>query len=120
MQQDQYRLLGKYGTAGIEFLAAFLVPVGIGIFLDARWGSDPWFTVVLAVVGFAAGLYRLVRIARQAGQEPPPEEGDAAMEVGLLIAAAIYVAISFTTPRPLKELARTQAVVQAQQNPRKK
>jgi hypothetical protein len=37
--------------------------------------------------------------------------GESAMRVGLLVAAGIYVVISFTSPRPMKELARTRAEV---------
>ncbi|MFP4054953.1 MAG: AtpZ/AtpI family protein [Phycisphaerae bacterium] len=74
MDPDQYRLLAKYGTAGFEFIVAFLVPVGLGMLVDARWGLSPWCTVAGAGVGFAAGLYRLVRIAREVQHQDRPED----------------------------------------------
>jgi F0F1-type ATP synthase assembly protein I len=74
MDPDQYRLVSKYGTAGFEFIVAFLVPTGLGMWVDARWDLSPWCTVAGAAVGFAAGLYRLVRIAREIQKQDRPED----------------------------------------------
>lgn len=62
---DQARSLSRYGTAGIEFALCFALPVGAGMWVDARWETGPWLTLAGGVVGFAAGVYRLVQITRE-------------------------------------------------------
>jgi len=74
---NQIRCLSRYGTVGIEFALCFALPVLGGMWLDARWKTTPWLTLVGAAVGFLAGMLRLVRIARQLREENA-DEGDAA------------------------------------------
>lgn len=54
---------GRYASAGIEFIAVVALLTGGGYWLDRRWGMLPLWTLVGLAGGFAAGLYRLVRIA---------------------------------------------------------
>ncbi len=73
---NQMRCLSRYGTLGIEFALCFALPVLGGMWVDARWETTPWLTLVGAAVGFSAGMGRLVRIARQL-REDNADEGDA-------------------------------------------
>ena len=59
---------GWYAIAGtgIEFVTAIGVFLLIGWWLDRKWNSFPWLTIAGAAVGFAVGLYALVRAARNA------------------------------------------------------
>jgi len=59
------RSLWRYASVGIEFIAAFLLGVLAGIWLDYRRGGGILWTLVGAAAGFAAGMYRLMRIAQQ-------------------------------------------------------
>ena len=74
MPKETYTLI-RYATAGIEFILTFgLVLLG-GLMLDRAAGSTPAFTLLGAAAGFAGGLYRLVRRARQLRQDSC-NEGD--------------------------------------------
>lgn len=47
---------------GWEFVAALIVCIGLGWLIDRWLGSMPWGIIVGSVLGFAVGLYRLIRI----------------------------------------------------------
>ncbi|NLF29503.1 MAG: AtpZ/AtpI family protein [Planctomycetes bacterium] len=58
----------RYLTVGIEFIAVFLFFLALGYWVDQRWpltARFPVSTVVGMVVGFAAAMYRLMRVARE-------------------------------------------------------
>ncbi len=55
----------RYLTVGIEFIAVFLFFLGLGYAADLHWSLTPIFTVVGMVIGFAAAMYRLLRVARE-------------------------------------------------------
>lgn len=54
------------GTLGFEFLAAVLLPGGLGWWLDGKFNTTPWLMLVGGTFGFAAGLYLMLRAAREA------------------------------------------------------
>ena len=47
----------KYTGMAFQMIVTILVFVFGGIYLDEYLGTDPWATVVLSLVGVAAGLY---------------------------------------------------------------
>lgn len=65
----------RYATLGVEFCAIFMVFLFAGLWLDARLNSLPAFTLVGMVVGFAGGMYRFIRVARQYRQEQVDRSG---------------------------------------------
>jgi hypothetical protein len=64
----------RYATVGVEFTVIFGFFVGLGILADRRWTGGWIFTVVGAMAGFLAGMYRLVKVGREYMKEfaPPP------------------------------------------------
>jgi ATP synthase protein I len=42
---------------GLFMATSIVVPTLIGVWLDRRWGTDPWLTVIGLVLGLAGGLY---------------------------------------------------------------
>ena len=53
--------LGRYyamAQVGLEMAA----PIGLGAFLDVRFGWMPWATVIGAILGLGGGLYHLVKL----------------------------------------------------------
>lgn len=59
-ESDWYRFAG----IGIEFIVAVLLCGGIGYWLDGRCGTAPWLMMSGFGVGFATGLYIMIRAAR--------------------------------------------------------
>jgi F0F1-type ATP synthase assembly protein I len=56
----------KWTAAGFEFGASVLLFFLLGQWLDARWGTPPWLTLLGTFTGVAAGTYLLVRQALRA------------------------------------------------------
>ncbi len=55
----------RFLTLGVEFAAIFMVFLFAGMFLDAKFKTRPWLTLAGMVLGFAGGIYRLLRVAGQ-------------------------------------------------------
>lgn len=53
----------QYGLA-LEFLAYLAVLGYVGSRIDARYGSNPWGLFIGLLLGLAAGLYRMIREAK--------------------------------------------------------
>jgi F0F1-type ATP synthase assembly protein I len=60
--QDPREML-RYTSVGMEFIAAFAMGLVVGYWADWRWDTSPLWTLVGSAVGFAAGIYRIVRVA---------------------------------------------------------
>lgn len=66
-QEERERRSWYQMTAlGMEFVVAILLFGGIGWWLDGRAGTEPWLTIVGFFLGFAVGLWMLVRAANKA------------------------------------------------------
>jgi F0F1-type ATP synthase assembly protein I len=46
---------------GVQFAVTFTLLTLFGIWLDGKAGTDPLFTVVFLLLGFAGGTWSLVR-----------------------------------------------------------
>jgi F0F1-type ATP synthase assembly protein I len=57
-----YRLVG----IGFEFACTIGAMSLLGWYLDRKWHTSPWLLVTGVAIGFAAGLWMLVRSAGQA------------------------------------------------------
>jgi len=58
-----YDLL-KYSSLGLEMGAAVIIGLLFGVFLDRKFGTDPWLTLLFLGLGFAAAVRALIRAAR--------------------------------------------------------
>ncbi len=72
---DQKELGFYFGLAqvGLEMV----VPVGLGMALDNRFGWTPWGTAVGAVLGLAGGLAHLITMLNRreaSGSRQPPRD----------------------------------------------
>lgn len=56
-------------ASGIPFLLAAGIALGTlgGGWLDKQWGTQPWLTVVGALLGVAAGMVQVFRLVAQMG-----------------------------------------------------
>jgi F0F1-type ATP synthase assembly protein I len=73
MRQD-FKGLGTYGTVGLEFGLSVLFGLWGGQWLDKKFGTTPWLTLIGIVFGTAAGVRALIRAHRQAQRELKDEE----------------------------------------------
>lgn len=66
---SSWQKMMKYLSAGTEFIIIFGLFLFGGLMLDRWIDTLPAFTLTGAVVGFAMGLYRLVKEAKQAQKD---------------------------------------------------
>jgi F0F1-type ATP synthase assembly protein I len=59
------RAIGLVGGIGFELAVPALLCALVGYYLDKRWGSGPWLTLVGTLVGTAAGLLQLIRAVKR-------------------------------------------------------
>jgi F0F1-type ATP synthase assembly protein I len=52
----------RISTIGLEFA----LPPLMGVGLDRWWHTRPWFTILGSLLGFAVGMWHILRIAREA------------------------------------------------------
>ena len=62
--------LGFAMRIGVELVAALVVGVGIGILLDRWLGTTPFLMILFFVLGAAAGILNLYRLAGGFGYAP--------------------------------------------------
>jgi hypothetical protein len=59
-----WKELGRYGGVGIELVLAILILAGAGHWLDERyWGARGWGMAAGFLLGVAAGVRNLMRVA---------------------------------------------------------
>ena len=68
-----YELL-KLSSLGLEMGAAVVIGLLMGSWLDGRFGTNPWLTLLFLGFGFAAAAKAVVRAIRKGAFE---EENDA-------------------------------------------
>lgn len=65
-----YKALGLIMSAGFTMAASVLVGYFAGSWLDKYFGTKPWLTLIMFILGTAAGLKSLYNLAF------PKKEGD--------------------------------------------
>jgi ATP synthase protein I len=51
----------RYTGIGLQFVIAMLLPVGLGYWLDGKFGTSPWLLVAGAVLGAVGAMVWVVR-----------------------------------------------------------
>ena len=51
----------EYAGAGFQLAVTLVVFMFLGLWLDKRLGSSPWFVIICIFVGAAAGFFSLYR-----------------------------------------------------------
>lgn len=62
----------------MESVFAIVVGTGIGYWVDTKYGTEPRWLIVGAIVGFAAFVLRLARMAKLVGESEQASAGDEA------------------------------------------
>ncbi len=63
--QGPIRTIGRLGSLGLVLGVSALVGALVGQYLDGRFETVPWLTLVGTLAGTAAGLYQVVAALRQ-------------------------------------------------------
>ena len=58
-----------------DFVAAVIVGAVLGFGIDALLHSTPWALIVCLLLGFIAGVWNMVRAAREANKANAPQDG---------------------------------------------
>ena len=66
----------RYASVGIEFGLSVIIGYLIGRWLEQRYGFSPWGTLGGIVLGFAAALRSLLRLAMQEERRNRAQEDD--------------------------------------------
>ncbi len=64
-RQSEMTGVGGAFRLASEFVAAIVVGAGLGFGIDTIFSTRPWATVILLVLGFAAGVLNVVRATAQ-------------------------------------------------------
>ena len=73
---DQGQGLSFALRIGTEIVAALIVGVVIGYFLDRWLGTKPWFLLLFFVLGSAAGFMNVFRVVGRLGGQVGYRKGD--------------------------------------------
>ncbi|MGI6294770.1 MAG: AtpZ/AtpI family protein [Armatimonadota bacterium] len=60
---------GEILSIGLLILLSTVIGLGIGYWLDKKFGTTPWLIFVFTVLGLMAGLYEAVRILIRSTRE---------------------------------------------------
>ncbi|HSD62670.1 MAG TPA: AtpZ/AtpI family protein [Ignavibacteriaceae bacterium] len=52
---------GPYLGLGLQLAVTVVVMVFLGIWLDDKFGTNPWLTVIFSFLGIAAALYNFLK-----------------------------------------------------------
>jgi len=61
-----YKELAYFGSLGISVALAIFIGLGIGIWLDRKFGTSPWLTLVFLVFGIIAGFRNIALVIKRA------------------------------------------------------
>jgi ATP synthase protein I len=57
-----FRELAYYSSLGISVALAIFIGLGIGVYLDRKLDTTPWFTLIFLVLGIVAGFRNIARV----------------------------------------------------------
>jgi len=63
------RQLGVASTLGLQVAFAIFIGLGIGVWLDSRFGTFPWLALVFMIFGIVAGFLNYYRFIRKQQRE---------------------------------------------------
>lgn len=64
----------RYSSLGLEMGVAIAIGLVIGIYLDRRFGSSPWLTIIFFLLGVAAGFKNIIRLIIEEADKKENEE----------------------------------------------
>jgi len=62
------RELAYYSSLGLQVALSIFIGLGAGVWLDRRWGTQPWLTLIGMGMGIAAGFRNIGLAIRKSRQ----------------------------------------------------
>jgi ATP synthase protein I len=59
------RELAYYSSLGLSVSLAIFIGLAVGIYLDRRFGTSPWCTLIFLVIGIIAGFRNIAIVIRK-------------------------------------------------------
>ncbi len=60
-----FRELAYYSSLGFSVALAIFIGLAVGIYLDRRFGTAPWCTLIFLVIGIIAGFRNIAIVIRK-------------------------------------------------------
>ena len=59
------RELAYYSSLGLSVALSIFIGLAVGIYLDRRFETSPWFTLIFLVIGIIAGFRNIAMVIRK-------------------------------------------------------
>lgn len=69
-----FKQAGPYLGLGVQLAATIVILILAGSWLDGKFNSSPWFTLVLGLFGGFAGTYNLIKTVIEIGKKQDAEK----------------------------------------------
>lgn len=60
------RELAYYSSLGLSVSLAIFIGLAIGVYIDRRFDTSPWFTLIFIILGIAAGFRNIALAIKKA------------------------------------------------------
>ncbi|MGD1972190.1 MAG: AtpZ/AtpI family protein [Desulfobacterales bacterium] len=60
-----FRELAYYSSLGLSVSLSIFIGLAIGVYLDRKFDSSPWFTLIFLVLGIAAGFRNIALVIKR-------------------------------------------------------
>ena len=61
-----FKDLAYFSSLGISVSLAIFIGLGIGVWLDRKFDTSPWFTLIFLVLGIIAGFRNIALVIKRA------------------------------------------------------
>jgi ATP synthase protein I len=61
-----YKDLAYFSSLGLSVAFAIFIGLGIGVWLDRKFDTSSWFTLIFLVLGIIAGFRNIARVIKRA------------------------------------------------------
>ena len=61
-----FKELAYYSSLGLSVAFAIFIGLGIGVVLDRKFDTSPWFTLIFLAIGIAAGFRNIALVIKRA------------------------------------------------------
>jgi ATP synthase protein I len=65
----------SYAGIGLQFAATTAVFTCMGLYMDGHWGTSPWGTLGLTLLGLVGGMYLLIKESLKFNADPDKNAG---------------------------------------------